>query len=618
MTLRDKERFASLSVVIGVCLCLTAITWAVFAPTLHAEFINYDDQTYVYQEQKVTSGLSTQGLIWAFTHFHSENWHPLTTISHMVDCQIYGINPGGHHFTNVLLHTLAVVLLFLVLRQMTGAMWRSAFVAAVFAIHPLRVESVAWVSERKDVLSAVFFMLILSTYTRYVRRPSLNLYLLVVLLFAFGLMSKPMLVTAPFVLLLLDYWPLRRIVDLAAFRKSALEKIPLLALALASCFVTLFAQKETVSSLEKLPLLWRLNNACATYLVYIWQMIWPVRLLPFYFHPGSHLPAWRIAISIALLLSVTALTFAARRRWPYLLTGWLWYLGMLVPVIGLVQVSIQARADRYTYLPQIGLYLIVAWGAVDLLSRSRHRRLILAAGAAIVLGALLPIARAQVSYWRNSESLWTHALALNPRDGLAEFSLGDCFLTRDRVAEAIPHLEKAISILPKYAPAHFQLALALGLEGKVEAAIDQYRKVLSLGSDTLAVRYNLANALRQQGDVHEAIAQYQAALKIRPDYADADINLANALLENGQMAEAITYYENALKLQPEKAITHYNLAVAFHRQGRLAEAIAHYREALAIDPGYPDVHYNLGQALLQNGEADEARRHLKMSETPPK
>lgn len=223
MTLRDKERFASLSVVIGICLFLTAITWVVFAPTLHAEFINYDDQTYVYQEPKVTSGLSIQGLIWAFTHFHSENWHPLTTISHMLDCQIYGLNPGGHHFTNVLLHTLAVILLFLVLRQMTGAMWRSAFVAAVFAIHPLRVESVAWVSERKDVLSAVF-MLILSTYTRYVRRPSPNLYLLVVLLFAFGLMSKPMLVTVPFVLLLLDYWPLQRIVDLAALRKSALEK----------------------------------------------------------------------------------------------------------------------------------------------------------------------------------------------------------------------------------------------------------------------------------------------------------------------------------------------------------------------------------------------------------
>ena len=618
MTPRDTERFGSLSVVIGICLFLTALTWVVFAPAIHAQFINYDDQTYVYQEPKVTAGLSIQGMIWAFTHFHSENWHPLTTISHMLDCQIYGLNPGGHHFTNVVLHTLAVILLFLVLRQMTGAIWPSAFVAAVFAIHPLRVESVAWVSERKDVLSAVFFMLILAAYTHYVRKPSLNRYLLVVLLFALGLLSKPMLVTVPFVLLLLDYWPLQRSVDLAALRKFALEKIPLLLLAVASCVVTLFAQKGTVSSLEKLPFLWRLTNACATYLIYIWQMIWPVRLLPFYYHPGTHWPAWSIAVSIALLVAITALAFGARQRRPYLLTGWLWYLGMLLPVIGIVQVSMQARADRYTYLPQIGLYLIVSWGAGDLLARWRHRRLISGACAAIVLGALLPIARAQASYWRDSESLWTHALVVNPRDGLAESSLGEALLSSDRAAEAIPHLEKAISILPTYAPAHFQLALALGVDGKVEAAIDHYRKLLSLGSDTIAVRYNLANALLQQGEVDEAIAQYQAALRIRPDFADAETNLANALLQNGQMEDAIAHYESALKLQPEKAIAHYNLAVAFHRQGRLAEAIAHYRKALAIDPGYPDVHYNLGRALLQSGETEEGRRHLEMRETPQK
>ena len=355
MTSRDTERFGSLPIVIGICFFLTALTWVVFAPAIHAEFINYDDQTYVYQEPKVTAGLSIQGMIWAFTHFHSENWHPLTTISHMLDCQIYGLNPGGHHFTNVVLHTFAVILLFLVLRQMTGAIWLSGFVAAVFAIHPLRVESVAWVSERKDVLSAVFFMLILSAYTHYARKPSLNRYLLVVLLFALGLLSKSMLVTVPFVLLLLDYWPLQRSVDLAALRKFALEKIPLVLLAVASCVVTLFAQKGTVSSLEKLPFLWRLTNACATYLIYIWQMIWPVRLLPFYYHPGSHLPPWSIAVSIALLVALTALAFGARQSRPYLLTGWLWYLGMLLPVIGIVQVSMQARADRYTYLPQIGL-----------------------------------------------------------------------------------------------------------------------------------------------------------------------------------------------------------------------------------------------------------------------
>jgi Tfp pilus assembly protein PilF len=618
MIFHDKARFTSLSIVIGICLVLSGITWLVFAPTLHADFINYDDPTYVYQEPRVTSGLSVQGITWAFTHFHSENWHPLTTISHMLDCQIYGLNPAGHHLTNVLLHTAAVILLFLVLRQMTGAIWRSAFVAAVFAIHPLRVESVAWISERKDVLSAVFFMSILGTYTRYAREPSLKRYLLVALLFAFGLMSKPMLVTVPLLLLLLDYWPLQRIVDLAALRKSALEKIPLLGLSVASCIVTIFAQKGTVSPLEKLPLLWRLENGCATYLIYVWQMIWPVRLLPFYFHPGSHLSARSLAASVAFFVGMTTLAFVARRRLPYLFTGWLWYVGMLVPVIGIVQVSMQARADRYTYLPQMGMYLLVTWGVVDLLSGWRSRRFVLGACAALVIGALVPVARAQVSYWRNSESLWTHAIAVNPRDGLAEFSLGDFFLAHDRAEEAVSHLNKAVSILPNYAPAHFQLAVALGNEGNVDAAISEYRKVLSLGSDTLAVRYNLANVLLQQGEVDEAISHYNAALKIQPDYADAETNLANALLQKGEIGDATTHYENALKLQPQKAEAHYNLAVAFHRQGRLPEAIAHYRKTLAIDPAYPDVHYYLGQALSQNGQPAEGAQEFEFQRTRPK
>jgi len=293
-------------------------------------------------------------------------------------------------------------------------------------------------------------------------------------------------------------------------------------------------------------------------------------------------------------------------------------VGMLAPVVGVVQVSAQARADRYTYLPQIGLYLLLAWSACDLLARYRHHTFVLSASAIIALGTLMPVAYKQVSYWRNGESLWTHALAVNPDDGLAEFSLGDFLLSDDRLTEAKPHLEKAVHMLPRFAPAHFQLALALGVEGKVEPAIDQYRKVLSLGSDTVAVRYNLANALLQEGEVQEAIAQYQAALRIRPDYADAETNLANALLQNGQTEEAIAHYGSALKLQPEKAIAHYNMAVAFHRQGRLAEAIAHYRKALAIDPDYPDVHYNLGRALLQSGQMEEGRRHLEMRQTPQK
>lgn len=605
-------------VIPAICFCLAAIVWVVFGQTLGHDFVNYDDQIYVYLEPQVTKGLSFQGIVWAMTHIHTEIWHPLTTISHMLDCQMYGVQPAGHHFTNVLLHTIAVLLLFVFLRRMTGALWRSAFVAALFAIHPLRAESVAWVSERKDVLSAVFFMLTLGAYERYVRNPTVVRYLATSILFALGLVSKPMLVTLPFVLLLLDYWPFGRIIDLVTLRRVALEKIPLVILAAGSCLPLLFVQKGATTPIENLPFLSRLANASPNYLIYIWHMIWPARLTPFYFHAEDPLPLWEPIAGIILLGVITPAAFIYRRRMPYVLTGWLWYVGMLAPVVGVVQVSAQARADRYTYLPQIGLCLLLAWGACDLLARYRHHAFVLSASAIIALGALMPVAYKQVSYWRNGESLWTHALAVNHDDGLAEFSLGDFLLSHDRLTEAKPHLEKAVHMLPRFAPAYFELALALGIEGKVEPAIDEYRKVLSLGSDTVAVRYNLANALLQEGEVQEAIAQYQAALRIRPDYADAETNLANALLQNGQTDEAIAHYESALKLQPEKAIAHYNLAVAFHRQNRLTEAIAHYRKALALDPGYPDVHYNLGRALLQNGEMEEGRRHLEMRQTPQK
>ncbi len=417
----------------AVCIFLAAVIWVVFGQTLYHDFVNYDDDDYVCENPEVVRGLTLKGMIWAFTRVHSGNWHPLTWISHMLDCQFYGLNPGGHHLTNVLLHMATAILLFLVLRRMTGFLWRSAFVAAVFAIHPLRVESVAWVSERKDVLSGLFFMLTLGAYVRYVQRqsrvegrglsaqavPALDCfdYCLVLLFFALGLMCKPMLVTLPFVLLLLDYWPLNRVVPVTDCRnhfqiprRLVLEKLPLFALAAAACATTLFAQKNALWSFEQISFPLRVSNALLSYATYLGQMFWPSGLAVYYPFPTRGGGVAGVVLSLVVLAGISAVVFVLRRR-SYLLTGWLWYLIMLVPVIGIVQVAAQTRADRYTYLPQIGLYLLLTWAVADFCTGWRYRRVALGGGSTVILLALIFCARAQTSYWRNSESLWTHTLA---------------------------------------------------------------------------------------------------------------------------------------------------------------------------------------------------------------
>src|SRR5438874_1764868 len=354
--------------VLSVCFFLVVITWLVFGQTVRYDFVNYDDNEYVYANPAITSGLTLHGITYAFSGRHAKNWHPLTTLSHMLDCQLWGVRADGHHFTNVVFHTIAVVLLFLVLKQTTGAIWQSAFVAALFAIHPLRVESVAWISERKDLLSAVFFMLTLDAYARYARSPSIGRYLTLSILFALGLMSKPMLVTVPLVLLLLDYWPLKRFAGGLSSKRLILEKVPLFTLSAAAGVATLLLQRSSMAVVEKLPVVWRIGNGLVSCVIYVKQMIWPVGLAVFYPHPGDQLPVWEIGLAIALLAMVSAGAVALRRKSPYLITGWFWYLVMLLPVIGLIQVGSQGHADRYTYLPQIGLYVLLAWGTTDALA----------------------------------------------------------------------------------------------------------------------------------------------------------------------------------------------------------------------------------------------------------
>jgi len=444
-----------------------AVTLAVFGQTLTHDFVNFDDHVYVYENPLVIRGLSTEGIIEAFTHTHARNWHPLTTLSHMLDCQLYGLNAGGHHLTNVILHTISVLLLFLVLKQMTAALWQSAFVAALFAIHPLHVESVAWIAERKDVLSAGFFMLTLAAYVRYTRAPSALRYLLVVLLFAFGIMSKPMLVTLPFVLLLLDYWPLGRIGAQKSESQRRLptvikEKIPFFALSAFSCIATLFAQRQGPSAIDQLPFLWRLENTFVTYVTYIWQMLCPARLAVFYPHPNNRLSLLAVTGAIVLLVGVSLIVISLRRRKAYLVTGWFWYLGMLVPVIGLVQVGEQAHADRYSYLPEIGLYIMIAWTVGDLLLDStRLRRVLVGVFAVIAIVSLGVRAFAQTSYWKNSETLWNHALAVTGENDLAHNNLGFVFLRRGELDKAVSEYQIALDIRSSKPQSNYNLGAAL-------------------------------------------------------------------------------------------------------------------------------------------------------------
>src|SRR5437660_41578 len=580
----------------GLAIALVALIWIVFGQTLTHGFVNFDDESYVYANPVVSRGISPQAISWAFTHIVSHNWHPLTTISHMVDCQLFDLKPGGHHFTNVFLHTIATILLLIALYQMTDALWQSAFVAAVFAIHPLHVESVSWVAERKDVLSAVFFMLTLGAYVRYARAPSIARYLAVAALLALGLMSKPMLVTLPFVLLLLDYWPLKRFVPSPSVKSKAkwldwwerqsrklsglmLEKIPLIALSAISATVTFLAQRQALGWTEDLPVSLRFNNAVVTYIAYIWQMLWPVKLAVFYPHPENRLPIWEIVLALAVLIAITVAGIVLRRKRPYFITGWLWYLGMLVPVIGVIQVGWQGRADRYTYLPQIGLYVLSGWAVADLSASWHRQRQIAAVGAAILLGALTWHAWNQASFWRNSETLWTHTLAVTSDNDVAENNLGIIFLGRGQMDEAISRFQTAVDLRPENAPAHDNLAKAFLQKGQVADAMLHYRKLLEIQPDNVEARNILGTVLIQQGRVREAIEQWQETLAMQPENGNAKSNLAWVFatypvesVRNG--TQAVQLAAQALQRSGGKnAIILRTLEAAYAESGRFAKVV---------------------------------------------
>lgn len=660
-------------------LALTLVTVVCYWPMLHHGFLSIDDQEYIYDNSHVKGGLSWAGMLWAFTTAHASNWHPLTWLSHMLDCQLYGLNPAGHHLTNLVLHALNSLLLFLLLRRMTGTLWRSALVAAFFAWHPLHVESVAWASERKDVLSCLFFLLTLWAYGRYVetkgqspgaapcRPPSTEgaspiphqtffWYALALLFFALGLMSKPMLVTLPFVLLLLDFWPLQRFelktqnLTLRALKPLALEKTPFLLLSLVSSVVTFVVQRSggAVASWETLALPTRLANALTAYIRYLSNTLWPSDLAAIYPYVRHLQLAWVLGAALLLMMLSFAFCLAAKQH-PSLAVGWFWFLGTLVPAIGLVQVGPQSIADRYMYIPGIGLFILVVWGVEALLRFQPHQSALAAGlGSVAVAGCLVGTAM-QLPYWQNSEKLFRRAIRVTrdnyiAYDGLgsaldvlgrdqeakalfaaavqlqpayleAQYDLGTVLLKEGDLPGAELHFAAALASNPAFVPAHINLGKALLSEGRLDEAALHLARAVTLAPEDPETHYNFGTVLLVKGNLAEAAASFAKALRLKPDYEQAHSNLAVALMRQGNWREGAAHFAEAMRLNPLSPEAHFNAGLALLQLERPAEAAKRFSEALQIEPDAPNVHYHLALALSRENNPQQALLHAQKART---
>ncbi|MHC4085988.1 MAG: tetratricopeptide repeat protein [Planctomycetota bacterium] len=622
-----------------ICAFLVITALAAYWPILKCEFVKYDDDKYVTENPNVRRGITYDTVIWAFKKPHYHMWHPLTSLTHLLDYQLFGLNPTWHHLTSLLFHIASTLLLFGIFKRMTTAVWPSLFVAAAFALHPLNVESVAWVSERKNVLSTFFWMLTIAAYIWYTDRSCLGRFLLVVLVFALATMTKPIVVTLPFVLLLLDYWPLGRLQLKRAGNEQDLEqteseqvdsrrvplwrllveKIPLFVLVGALSAVTFIAQKRggVMSGWHNVPLKYRLTNALVSYVVYISKMVWPTRLAVFYPHPFNKLPIWQVVASALVLLavSVAVLWFARRRK--YLTIGWLWYLGILVPVIGLVQVGSQAMADRYTYLPFIGLFIMIAWGMYELLANWRYRRIALGASALAVLLTLAVCTRLQLRHWRNNSTLFEHAINVTDNNFVMNNNYANVLKDMGQAEKAVEYFYKALRIRPNSPEIYNNLGNALRKLNRFEEAVMCYRRALKLKAYFPEARYNLAAELTRQGKTDEAIAEYRLALRLRPDDVETLSGLGFALAQKGRFDEAIGYYQKALELEPDNIIARGRLGLALASVKKFDEAIEQFQIVLEAVPEDLEMHCNVGILLAAQGKTDEAikayRRALKIN-----
>ena len=671
-----------------ICLLLALITAAVLAQVGGFEFVNYDDPDYVTSNPHIQNGLNPKSVLWAFETGHASNWHPLTWISHIVDWDLFGDKPRGHHLMSVGFHIANTLLVFLLLNGMTGALWRSAMVAALFGLHPMHVESVAWVSERKDVLSGLFFLLTLWAYQQYSLfriqyseggsgvRPSAGAatsaksaasgdphapfnswlaahgdgrtpvaqwswYAASLGCFALGLMSKPMLVTVPFVLLLLDYWPLRRSAecgpsssDCDATRvrnaesgtssngfpwncwvKLLAEKIPFFALSAVSSIVTFLVQRKGGAVSTSLDLSGRIANAIVSYARYVGKLVWPENLSVLYPHPGHWSGSAVIGSTLFLIAASIAVVLLSRGR-DYLLVGWLWFVGMLVPAIGLIQVGIQSMADRYSYLPSIGFFIMIVWGISELAERTirdPERSAVLVSASALVLLICSAITFGQLEFWRNSEKLFRRAAFVTRDNYLAYNNLGFYLSGKGKTAEAMENYRKSLEIKPDYEDALNNVGFALAGRKRHAEAIGYYERALRVKPDHAEVHNNLGNALAETGKIEEAIKHYEMVLKQVPDHADAHNNLGIALAMQGKLDEAMTHFRAAIRAKPNDAGAHSNLGNGLAAQHKLDEAIKEYEESLRLRPNDSQAENNLGNALAEQGKLDQAIAHYVKS-----
>jgi tetratricopeptide (TPR) repeat protein len=574
------------TLLIGLLLC--GLTVAVYWQLATYDFVALDDPLHITKNDKVRTGLSRETLVWAFTTDHACFWMPLTWLSFLLDHKLHGLNPGGYHLSNVCLHLANTLLLFWILGRMTAARYRSALVAALFALHPLHVKSVAWVSGRKDVLSTMFLVLTLWAYLRYVDRPTWINYLLVFLAFALSLMAKPAYVVLPFALLLIDYWPLERLaplqgtqsgpprvknfpavgIDRWTISRLLLEKVPFLALAVAASVVTFAAQRncDAIKYVSQFPIPVRISNAVVSYTTYLWKMIWPTNLAVYYPHPGGSLAAWQIRASALFLLAVSVLVLRKARRYPYLAVGWLWFLGTLLPVIGLVQVGDQAMADRYTYVPLVGPFVMIVWGGSEFLGKWRRNEILAALSATLVLASLSMACRHQIQYWRNSVTLFEHTLKVTDNNSLIHNDLVNILALQGQFDQAAAHFSKAIQIQPIHLKARINLAVSLVHLGRIDEAVGHYVKALKQDPNHPGIHNNLGNALVMQGKIEEAMLHFRKAIEFDNDYAEPHNNLGVVLARQGRLDEAITHFSHALRLNPDYGQARINLEIALRQR----------------------------------------------------
>jgi tetratricopeptide (TPR) repeat protein len=616
------------SLIIVTYVALILSTLLVYWQVRNFDFVNCDDSVYIYENPHMSSGLTWDNVIWAFTTGYASFWHPMTWLSLMLDRQLFGPDPGWFHLTSVFLHLANTLLLFAVLKKMTGSLWRSAFVAAAFALHPMHVESVAWIAERKDVLSTFFLLLTLAAYTDYTKRPTVVRYIGTLVLFTLGLMAKPMLITLPFVLLLLDYWPLDRFELSQSVKTSAMqsrkstpsgsrytplhriimEKIPFLVLTIVFSVVTFLTQQKGggLADITTIPLKDRFGNASLSYAAYIGRMFWPKDLAAHYPFSAHSIQSWQVLLCFLLMAGVSLLTLRFWRSRKYLLVGWLWFVGTLIPVIGLVRFTNSSYADRFTYIPYTGLFIMIAWGLPELLSKWPQRRIALGLSMAVVLTTLGICAHRQVSYWNDSITLFSHAIEVTRDNYVAHYSRGSAYVELGRWQEAIEDFNQAISISPGYAEAYNGRGNVYGRSGRYQEAIEDFNQAISISPGHAEAYNNLGIAYGGLGRWQEAVDAYKQGMRIKPDYADAYYNLGNVYGKLGRWQEAIDTYKQGMRIKPDYAEGLYNLGAAYGGLGRWQEAIEAYKQGIKVNPNFAEARYNLAKALAGQGRYDEA------------